>query len=427
MAGVTVRKVANDRDFAHGDMKVFFEFPWAIYKDDPNWVPPLLSARRKLLDRDKNPSWEYLTGEYYIAWRGETPVGIIAATVNKRHNEIWHEKLGWFGFFECFDDQEAATALLKAAVDYAKSQGMDAVRGPANFTLNDECALLIENFSRPAVLMPYNPPYYRRLIEEAGLGFDKVMDLESWYDNPELLAGPDRQGLPEKLVRVAEKTRQKRNITVRKSDSKSIKSDLRALVEVFKSAWAHNWGAVPPTEREVEALYHDLIPYYDPEIARFAEMNGEIVAFALALPDMNEVLIKAYARPGTPEWVTLLKAAWHWKIKPFFTREPCPKGVRVLLMGVKQEYRTIGIEAILNLSLFDGYLHQTRYWDADSGWFLETNQPMLSLAKAMRAYPYKRYRFFQAPVNLGAAPAASPAATAGAPAAGPAGSMAQGG
>jgi hypothetical protein len=274
---------------------------------------------------------------------------------------------------------------------------MTALRGPANPTLNDECALLIENFSRPILLMPYNPPYYQRLIEESGLGLAKVMDLESWYCNPELLAGKDRQSLPEKLLRVADRTRERKRIKTRSGTKGTVKQDLLALREVFTNAWHDNWGAVTPTDKEMDALFKDLSDYYDPAIARFATIDDQFVGFAMALPDMNEVLHKAYAKPGTPELITLLKAAWYWKIKPFFTREQMPKGVRVLLMGVNREYRASGVEAVMNLDLFKSYL-QTRYWDADTGWYLETNQPMLSLAKAMKAYPYKRYRIYQAPL-----------------------------
>ncbi len=399
MAAVAVRKVQDDRNFKSGDMKVFLEFPWAIYKDDPNWVPPLVSFRRHLLDKGENPTWEYLDGDYYIAWRGEKPVGVIAAFVNKRHNEVWKETTGWFGFFECFDDQEAATALFQTAMDAVRAKGMSALRGPASFTLNDECALLIENFSRPVVLMPYNPPYYRRLIEESGFGFVKVQDMESWYDNRTLLGGEDGKGLPEKLVRVSKRAAERLGVTVRGSDVKGLKKDLMALKDVFADGWAKNWGAVPPTERETEQLFKDFSQYFDPAIASFAEKDGEMVGFAIAIPDMNQVLYKAHADPKTPEWITLLKAAWYWKIKPFFTRKPYPDACRVVFMGVRQKYRSLGIEAMVNLHLFEGYIQQTKYGDADAGWFLESNLPMLQFAKAMRAYPYKRYRIFEAPAD----------------------------
>ncbi len=392
MPEVTVRKVENDRDFKSGDMKVFFEFPWTVYKNDPNWVPPLLSTRRKLLDRDKNPSWEYLEGEYYIAWRGETPVGSIAAFINHRHNEFWEEKIGWFGFFEVLEDQEAASALLEAASNYARSKGMTAVRGPASFTLNDECAMLTENFSRPILLMPYNPPYYPKLMEGSGLGFEKVMDLTSWYINPEMVAGKNLNEPPEKLVRVVEKNKLRRGIVVRKPDPRRLREELALLKTIYSSAWEKNWGFVPPTDREIDHLFAELKDFFMPRLARFAEVNGKPVAFLLAMPDMNQVLVRAYPRPGVPELVSLLKAAWHWKIRPAIT------GQRILLFGVVPEYRGIGVDAALVLDLLLELVHGP-YWDTDCGWFLETNLPMLRLADTFRAKTYKRYRFYQRPLG----------------------------
>ncbi len=398
MVDVVVRKVENDRDFKHGDMKVFFEFPWTVYKDDPNWVPPLLSGRKKLLDKAYNPAWEYIDGSYFLAWRGDQPIGTIAAFVNKRHNEVWHENIGWFGWFECFDDQEAATALLTTASTYLKGMGFDAMRGPANFSLNDECGLLIDNskeFPRPAILMPYNPPYYQRLIDNSGLGFAKIMDLESWYSNPILLGGPTGKVVPEKLVRIVAKTKEKRDITVRSSNLKTLKGDLKLLRDVFAAAWEKNWGAVPPTDKELDHLFDDLKDYFEPHLARFAEVDGKIAAFIIGLPDMNEVLYKAYARPGTPELITMIKAAWYWKILPIFTGKQTITGQRVLLYGTKPEFRGIGVDAAIILDLFQGLLGNQKYYNTDNGWFLETNLPMLQLAKTMKAQPYKRYRIYQ--------------------------------
>ncbi len=401
MPGVSVRKVEDDQNFRSGDMRVFFEFPWTVYKNDPNWVPPLLSFRRNLLTRSKNPAWEYLEGEFYVAWRGDKPVGTIAAFINKLHNKTWDEKLGWFGFFECFDDQEAATALLKAASDYALKQGMTALRGPANFSVNDECALLIENFEPPLILMPYNPPYYQKLIESSGLGLTKIMDLESWHATPEMLRAADYDVVTQKLRRVVEKTKQRYNVTIRRPTLATLKDDLQALQQVYTTAWQKNWGMIPPTEKEVEHLFADLKDYYDPTLACFAEMNGQLVAFLLGLPDMNQVLIKAYARPGTPEIITLLKAAWYWKIRPRLTGKHTIIRERVLLFGVKPEFRLKGIDAAMLLDIFEKLVNHPTYKDNDGGWFLETNQPILQIMSTLHTIQYKRYRFYQRPLTPG--------------------------
>ncbi len=379
---LVVRKVESDADF-----KVFFEFPWTIYKGDPNWVPPLLSIRKKLLDKKHNPSWEYLEGDYFVAWRGKRPVGTVTAFINHRHNETWDEKIGWFGLFETYDDHEAANALLQTAADWVKAAGpYTAVRGPAQFTCNDEWGVLIENFSRPVLLYPYNHPYYQRLIEESGLGYDKIMELYAWYSNPELIQSEG--SLPQKLLRVVEKTKERYGITIRKPDPKRLKEELELLRSIYEVAWEKNWGNVPPTKREIDALFKDLKDYFDPELARFAYVKGEPAGFFLALPDMNEVLHRAYPQPGEPEILTLLKALWHWKIRPKI------KGQRVLLMGVKPEFRRMGVDGAMNLSFAQERLHQ-KYWDTDAGWMLETNQPMNQLMVAFHAKLYKRYRLYQ--------------------------------
>ncbi len=382
---LTIRKVEGKQDF-----KVFLEFPWTVYKDDPNWVPPLVSARRHLLDKHKNPSWEYLEGDYFIARRGTKPVGIIAAFINKRHNETWNEKMGWFGFFECFNDPEAAKALLETAAKHVKSLGADAIRGPANFTLNDECALLIENFEPPLILMPYNPPYYQKLIEESGLGYDKVMDLVSIYAYPEGYLSEGGK-FPEKLVRVVEKTKEKRKLSTRKADSKKLKEELALLRSVYEQAWERNWGFVSPTDHEMDDLFKNLRDYFDARLGRFGYVDGKLAAFMMGLPDMNQVLHWAYPHPRVPEIITLLRAFWHWKIRPKMTRQ------RILLFGVNPEYRSIGIDA----AIYYEYLKdsQDTYPHIDAGWVLESNAPIINQSKMFGAHTYKRYRFYQKPLS----------------------------
>lgn len=382
---LTVRKVESRRDF-----KAFFEFPWAVYKGDPNWVPPLLSMRRHLLDKQRNPSWEYLTGEYFVAWRGEQPVGTIAAFVNHRHNEHHNENIGWFGCFECYDDAEAARALLETASDYVRASGCTAIRGPASFTLNDECALLIENFEPPVILMPYNHPYYQRLIEENETGFAKIMDVVSLYVDPDCYL--DQNGhFPEKLERVVEKTKQRRQISTRGPDVRNLTREIALLREIYEAAWEKNWGFVPPTSREMDALFASLKQYYHPALGVFALVEGKEVGFMLGLPDMNQVLRRAYPRPGEPEVWTLLKALWHWKIRPKITRN------RILLYGIKEQYRKLGADAAIYMAYLKSSMHI--YPVIDAGWVLETNVGALNQMATFNAYIYKRYRFYQRPLD----------------------------
>jgi hypothetical protein len=382
---LTVRKVETEADF-----KVFFEFPWTIYKDDGNWVPPLLSIRRALLDKKKNPAWEYLAGDYFIAWRGGQAVGTIAAFINPRHNETWDEQIGWFGCFECVNEQSVADALLNTAAEWVRAAGpYTAMRGPATFTCNDEqWGLLIENFSRPVLLMPYNPSYYPALIDNAVVKLSKVMDVESyWCDSREFLT-INSEPL-ERYRRIANRAIERYGITFRKPDPKKLREELNLLRSVYEKAWEKNWGNVVPTDHEMDHLFADLKDYFDPELAIFVYVKGELAGFLLALPDMNEVVSRAHPQPSEPEILTLLKALWHWKIRPKMTMQ------RTLLFGVMPDYRRMGVDVVCFLKYFDQSVNGP-YPIIDAGWILETNQGMRSLLNEVHAKLYKKYRIYQA-------------------------------
>ena len=174
MSRVTVR-----RAISRADEKAFIKFQWVPYKGNPCWVPPLLLDRRKLIDRKNNPFYRHAQMEMFLAERDGSIVGRIAAIVNDNHIREHNEKVGFFGFFECIDDQAVAGALFDAAGAWLKDKGMDAVRGPASPSVNDEYGMLIEGFHLPpTILMSYNPPYYPQLVEASG--FAKIKDLYAY-------------------------------------------------------------------------------------------------------------------------------------------------------------------------------------------------------------------------------------------------------
>lgn len=381
-APVSVRKVESKRDF-----ETFLKFPWALYKGDPYWVPPLVSQMRHKLDRKLNPSWAYMEGDYFLAWRGEQPVGTIAAFINHRHNEFHNEHIGFFGLFQVYDDQEAATALLETAADYVRGLGYDAIRGPASFSTNDECALLIEGFDGPPLLlMPYNYPYFQRLVENTP-GFEKVMDLYSYYITLEGVQSDDGQYL-EKLFRVTRKNNARRRITVRPPDLKHLKQEFLTLKAIYNRAWDKNWGFVPFSDDELDEMVKELGQFFEPRLTFFAEVEGRPVGFLLGIPDMNQVLHKAYPRPGKPELLAMLQALWHWKVRSKITR------FRVMLLGVQENHRGLGVESAMFAELYQSAVQMDWHY-ADGGWVLETNAPMQRLVEAYRAEPYRRYRFYE--------------------------------
>ena len=203
------------------ERRKFLSFPWKVYQDNPYWVPPLLSERMDFTDPEENPFFQHAEMDFYLALRGEDVVGTIAVFVNHRHNEFQNEHIAFFGFFEVMDDVEAAQKLLRTAEDWARERGYDALRGPAQFSTNDECALLVDGFDdRPRVLMTYNPPYYVDLLE--GAGYEIAMTL--WAYALGTRAFMDNVG--ERIERLVDRIKTKKNLTVRKIDMKNFRAEV---------------------------------------------------------------------------------------------------------------------------------------------------------------------------------------------------------
>ena len=379
-ASLSIRKAETK-----ADLKTFATFPWKVHLGNPYWVPPLLSMQWHKIDKQKYAGWEYMEGDFFIAWRGDQPVGTIAAFINHRHNEYWNEHIGFFGLFEVLDDAEAAAALLETASDYVHAKGYDALRGPASYSTNAECGLLVGGFDDPPVLMyPYNPPYYQGLLERVP-GFEKVMDLYSYYIT---LEGAEQTPALEQIKRITQKNSQRRGITVRTADSSHLKDEFDLLKDIYNRAWEKNWGFVPFSDRELDEMIHEIGQFFVPEMAFFASVNGRPVAFLLAFPDMNQALHRARPRPGKPEPVTLLQTLWHWKLRPKINR------VRIMLMGVEEGYRQIGVEAAMFIRAYEAGI-SLGWHHADGGWVLETNDPMNQLATALNGRVYKTFRFYE--------------------------------
>lgn len=376
---VAVRKVETRADF-----KAFFEFPWTLYRGDPNWVPPLLSMRRDLLDQQRNPSWEYMTGDYFAAWRGEQIVGTVAAYINRRHNEFHNEQTGWFGAFEVYDDQEAASALLNTAAEWVRARGCDTLRGPQTFTTHEDVGILVDGFTRPVLLMPYNYPYYQRLVEGAGLV--KAMDVYSFHLSRQ---GSQEHATGERLKRLTQTVMKRNKITVRPVERRRLKAEFDLFKELYNAAWVANWGFVPMTPKELDALVASLGQFFDPAFAFFAEVDGVPAGFILGIPDFNQVLARARPRPGVPEVWSLLRALWFWKVRPVI------EWARIPLMGVKPEFRNKGVDAVLYYHVLEALLNSGYINHSDSGWILEVNENMVSIALSFGSTIYKTHRFYE--------------------------------
>lgn len=380
MSALSVRPVTTPADY-----RAFLEFPWVLYKDDPNWIPPLVSMRKETFDRQHAPAWEYLRGEYFAAWRGDRLVGTIAATFNPRHNEFHDENVGWFGAFEVEDDPEAATALLATAADWVRGQGATALRGPQTFTTHDECGLLIDGFEPPILLYPYNKPYYARLIEGAGL--HGIMDTHAFTINHVSA----REHLEGRLKRITDSLMKRSKLTIRPVDGKNLQAEFALFKELYNAAWQKNWGFVPMTPRELDGLVKALGQFFDPRMAFFVYVDGDLAGFVIAIPDFNQVLAKARPHPRVPEFITLLRAVYHWKIRPVMTT------VRVPLLGVKDIYRQRGVDVALYYYSLKAVL-DLGFTDGDGGWILANNEQMMSILSNMGGKIYRTYRFYERPV-----------------------------
>jgi len=354
----------------------FIKAPFYLYRNDPCWVPQLISESRKIFNRSKNPFFLHSEAKLFVARKNGQPVGRIAGIINNRHNEFHNERTGFFGFFDCPNDQSLANELFTAALEYVKVAGMDTLRGPANFSSNDDWGFLAEGFDKPPVfMMPYNPSYYLALAEQ--YGFTKAKDLLAYYID-------DKTQIPEKAIRIAEMVKRKHNIEVRTIDLSNFESELQTVREIYNSAWSKNWGFVPMTEEEINHTADDLKKIIDPDIVFFAFVDGKPAGFSLALPDLNPVF---KAMNGRLFPFGLLKFLWHTKIKKSI------RGVRLLAMGVVHEYQKRGID---NIFYLDTYRNGTKkgYTWAELSWILEDNVLMNRALTMIGAVPYKRYRLY---------------------------------
>ncbi|MBI4567915.1 MAG: GNAT family N-acetyltransferase [Planctomycetes bacterium] len=365
----SIRAVAT-----RGDFETFVRLPYRLYAAYPAFVPPLIEERRAHADRARNPFFDQAEGIYFLAWRGGAPVGRVAAFVNRAHNDFWHERTGFFGLFDLIDDPDAGQALLRAAEQWLKERGMARCRGPANFSTNHECGMLVDAFDLPpVVLMAWNPPYLPRIVEAAG--YKPAMDLLAYR--------MDRTAtVPEKVARVAEKVRERSAVVVRPFNLRDFPGEMERVRAVYRDAWAENWGFVPMSDREFDHMARELRPIIVPDLAFFGEKEGQPVGFSLTLPDVNEVLPLARGSLKPFGWLRLWRA---WKTI---------RGVRVFVLGVVKEHRRSGLAALFYLETWRRGL-ELGYTHGEMSWILANNVEMNRALLSLGAKPYKTYRFYE--------------------------------
>jgi len=371
MSTVEIKTVSSKKDLMR-----FIKFPWAIYKDDPNWVPPLIMDRKKLLDKKQNPFFQHAEMEMFLAYKDGQLVGRIAAITNENHNKFHEDNVGFFGFFESEDNTDTAKALLDSVKSWLEQKGKDGMMGPMNPSTNDEVGLLVDGFDTPPyVMMCHNPVYYKNLIE--GYGLKKAKDLWTWYYDIR------KKGFPEKLVRIAEKAKERSGIKTRNLKLKNLKSELELVLEVYNNAWSRNWGFVPMTREEILHAADDLKQIADEDYLYLAEKDGKPIAFSVTLPNINEVLIKIRNGKLFPSGLFKLLTGMK-KIK----------NVRVLMLGVVKEYQNAGLGSIFYMETFQTGMRKGVN-GGELSWILEDNVPMNKAAELMGAERFKTYRVYE--------------------------------
>lgn len=335
-----------------------------------------------LLSRTANPFFEHAEAEYFLAEREGAVVGRIAAVANRLHNEIHHDKVGFFGFFDAVEDPAVASALFDAAAAWLRQRGFDRMRGPASFSVNDEFGLLVEGFDAPnTIMMPHNPPGYPALIE--GAGFRRVKDLIAYqagnhtgYTEP-----------PERIVRAVDLAKERYGITVRSLRLDDFKNEVDRIKDLYNRCWQDNWGAIPMTDHEIDHLAAQFKPVVVPELVPFAEKDGKTIGFGMALPDFNQVLRTNRGGRMFPAALKLL-----WSLKTHRIRR-----CRILLLGVLPEFRSKAVDAILYYWIWQRAAERKIFW-GEAGWVLEDN-PVMNQALAKLGFtPYKTYRVYERPL-----------------------------
>jgi len=356
------------------ELKSFIMLPFRLYKGDPNWVPPLISEEYKFFNPAKNPYYQHSEVQLFLAMEDDKVLGRISAHTNTQHQKEHNEDIGFFGFFESVNRKDVAGALFEAAGNWNKAKGFATMRGPMNFSVNQELGLMVDGFdSPPMVMMRHDHPYYQKLYE--GCGLSKTMDLYAYLS--------ERTQMPERIDRMAKLIEKRSGVTIRSlsKDKTQMRKDIETVFEIYTKAWEYNWGNVPMTKAEFDHTVEELLPLADPELIFIAEKDGHPAGFSLAMPNYNEVLM---AMQGRVNPITLIKA---------LIAKKRISSARVITMGVIKEYQGKGIDSLFYYYSYKNGLPKG-FFRGEFSWVLENNTMMIRVAEMLDAIPYKTYRLY---------------------------------
>lgn len=367
MGQILIKKVETK-----SDLMKFIKFQWKIYENDPYWVPPLIMERKKLLSKEKNPFFKNAEADYFLAEQDGKIVGRIAAIKNDIHLKYHNDNSGFFGFFECINDQDAANILFDTAKNWIKEKGLKRMIGPANPSSNDEWAMLYKGFDdSPRLLMTYNPKYYNDLCENYGM--KKAKDLYAYKLQNHIVTGS------EKLRRVQQLARDRYKFKVSQLDMKNFAKDLEKVKYVYNKAWAPNWGFIPLSDEQIDAMAKDLKPLVEPSLVLFGEIDNQLVGFALVMLDYNQVFKKMNGRLLPFNFIKL------------FTKKKNITWARIITLGIIPEHQKKGLDSVLYWEIVNR-AHNVGIDLGEASWILEDNDMMNRGAFVMGGDRYKTYR-----------------------------------
>ncbi len=370
MSDIIIRKVETK-----ADLDKFIKCQWNFYKNDPHWVPPLIMERKTLLSKEKNPFFQKATADYFIAYRNNEIVGRIVAIKNDIHLEHHNDNTGFWGFFESVNDQQVANALFDTAKNWLKEKGLSRMMGPANPSSNDEWAMLFEGFDdSPRLLMTYNPKYYIDLCTNYGM--TKAKDLLAYkLENHKVMGS-------EKLKRVQQLARDRYKLKISQLDMKNFAKELEKVKFVYNKAWAPNWGFIPLSDAQIDAMAKDLKPLAEPSLVLFGEIDNQLIGFALVMLDYNFIFKQMNGRLLPFNFIKL------------FTMKKKIKWARIITLGLVPEHQKKGLDAVFYWEIVNR-AHAIGIDLGEASWILEDNEMMNRGAVMMGGDPYKKYRVWQ--------------------------------
>jgi hypothetical protein len=364
------------------DRKIFVTLLWDIFKDDPNWVPPLIMERMDIIDEKKNPYFLHADVRLWIAYKNGMPVGRISAQIDELVEPQHGVKTGHYGFFDCIDDQDVANALFDTACSWLKENGMIEVIGPFSLSINEETGMLVEGFDTPPrLLMGHARPYYEKLVHNYGLSSVK----DTWAYTLDI-SDPI---LPPTIQKLVDRAVDKGQVKFRPINMDKYEEELKIILDIFNDAWIENWKYIPFTEAELDHAVKELKMIIREDFTYIAEIDGVPQAMMVTLPNINEIIRDLNGKLFP---FGIFKLLWRLKIKPSF------KTVRVPLMGVRTEYQNSRLSGIMSFGLFEACRQSAikiGCEQAELSWVLEENTRLSKLLESIGCVKYKTYRLYQ--------------------------------